>query len=247
MKGNIIYVNERITMKALRGGQAFGTDSYLLAAYATHTELAAVEFGSGIGVCSLLLADRRKAKYIYAVEIQKELHDVGVDNFLSNKMPVDIKPLNKDIRELDQKDFSIPVGMVIANPPYFKKGSGIQSPIPSKNAARFELNGGISDFADAASRILVNGGLFYTVMRPERQKDLDKALIDSGFAPSKRTFVYHKSHFEPAMILTEAIKGKTQQSMRVTKHLVLHYDDESSTEDAKKIYDSCDFGEFLNE
>ena len=153
MKGNIIYVNERITMKALRGGQAFGTDSYLLAAYAGKTELDAVELGSGIGVCSLLLADRSKAKHIYAVEIQKELHDVAVDNFINNKMPVPIEAPNCDLRDLDASKFHAPVGMVIANPPYFKKGSGIQSPIPSKNAARFELNGGISagSFADLAA------------------------------------------------------------------------------------------------
>ncbi len=247
MKGNIIYVNERITLKALRGGQAFGTDSFLLSAYATKTNLAAVELGSGIGVCSLLLADRQKAKHIYAVEIQKELHDVGVDNFLNNKMPVDIEPLNIDIRELSSSDFKESIGMVIANPPYFKKGSGIQSPIPSKNAARFELNGGISDFAEAAARILVDGGRFFIVMRPEREKDLDNALRLSGFAPIKRTFVYHKSHFEPAMILTEAVKGQRSCAFETTRRLVLHHDDDSSTDDAKKIYDTCDFGDFLNE
>jgi len=247
MKGNIIYVNERITMKALRGGQAFGTDSYLLAAYAERTDLDAVELGSGIGVCSLLLADRSKAKHIYAVEIQKELHDVAVDNFINNKMPSPIDALNCDLRELDSNSFPNPVGLVIANPPYFKKGSGIQSPIPSKNAARFELNGGILEFTRAAARILIDGGRFFTVMRPERQKDLDNALTLSGFAPIKRTFVYHKSHFEPAMILTEAIKGQRTRAFEITRRLVLQHDDESSTEDAKKIYDSCSFGEFFNE
>ena len=84
-------------------------------------------------------------------------------------------------------------------------------------------------------------------MRPERQKDLDSALTLSGFAPIKRTFVYHKSHFEPAMILTEAVKGQRPRAFEETRRLVLHHDDESSTADARKIYDSCSFEEFFNE
>ncbi len=241
-----VQVNERITITESRNGQSFGADAFLLSAYAASDPgHAAVDLGSGSGICSLLLADRNKAKHIYAAELQPELHTLAERNIADNGLPEKVTAMRTDIRLLSSSEFCEPIGTVISNPPYFTAESGIQSPYPGKNAARFELNGTLYDFCAAAHRILMPSGRFYCVIRPERIGDLVAALRAAGFEPSRMTFVHHNTVSSPGILLTEAIKGR-RGAPSISRPLFL-YDGRQHTPDAAKIYEACDFGDFLNE
>ncbi len=241
-----VWVNDRITITENKKGQSFGADAFLLSSYATpDPEHAAVDLGSGSSICSLLLADRGKARHVYAAELQPELHAIAERNIADNGFSDKVTPLNIDIRLLSDAAFGEKVGTVISNPPYFTAESGIQSPDPGKNAARFELNGTLYDFCAAARRILMPSGRFFCVIRPERVGDLVAALRAAGLEPSRMTFVHHNTVSAPAMLLTEAIKGR-RGLPTVTRPLFL-YDGKVHTPDAARIYETCDFGEFFNE
>ena len=240
-----VRVNERITIYESRRGQSFGADAFLLAAYArADAAHAAVDLGSGSGICSLLLADRNKAKKIYAVELQAELDALCRKNIADNGFSEKIKALHNDVRLITPNNFDEPVATVISNPPYFTAESGRQSPEPGKNAARFELNGTLYDFCAAAERILVPRGSFYCVIRPERISDLTGALRAADLEPSRMTFVHHNAASSPAMLLLEAVKGGRGR-LNVTRPLFLYENGKEQTSDAKQIYENCDFGDLF--
>ena len=240
-----VVVNDRITLIEKKNGLAFGTDAILLAAYAEPDRTAAtVELGSGSGICSLLLASHGKSDSIYAVEIQPELHETAIINVERNSFQNVVKPIFADVRALNINSFNETVGTVISNPPYFLLGSGKQSPDKGKNAARFELNGGVSDFCAAASRIMRTQGHFYSVMRAERLCDVVSALKASGLEPIKMTFVAHSKDSEPFIVLTESARA-ARRSLKITRMLYMRNKDGSTTDEANKIYESCSFGDFL--
>ena len=240
-----VVVNNRITLIEKTNSLNFGTDAILLSAYAEPDKTAAtLELGSGSGICSLLLAAHNKADKIYAVEIQRELHETATKNVETNNFQNIITPILADIRELSINSFDEPIGTVIANPPYFIIGSGKQSPSKEKNAATFELNGGISDFCVAASKIMRTQGHFYTVMRAERLCDIVSSLKSSGLEPIKMTFVAHNKGSEPFIVLTESART-SRRSLKITPVLYMRNEDGTPTDDAEKIYESCSFGEFL--
>ncbi len=239
-------VNERLSVYEKAGGQTFGADAFLLAAYAAADPANdAADLGCGTGICALLLADRKKAKHIYAVDIQSELIDAAKVNISMNSLDGRITAVCSDVRFLTVGSFPHPVSTVIANPPYIPVGAGRIPPDVSRAAARHELNGGIFEFCSVASRILAPHGRFFCVFRPERLTDLISALNTSGLAPRTVTFVHHNAECEPAMILTEAVKGRA--ALRVTRPLFLYREKNVMSDDAAKIYDNCSFEDFLNE
>ena len=240
-----VVVNDRITLIEKTNGLTFGTDAILLSAYAEPDRTAAtVELGSGSGICSLLLASHNKSSRVYAVEIQPELHETAIKNVERNNFQDTIIPVLADIRKLNINNFDEPIGTVIANPPYFRMGSGKQSPSKEKNAARFELNGEISDFCIAASKIMRTQGHFYSVMRAERLCDIVTSLKAAGLEPIKMTFVAHKKGSEPFIVLTESVRA-SRHSLKITPVLYMRNNDGTPTDDAERIYESCSFGDFL--
>lgn len=242
-----ILINDRISLIESRDGQRFSGDAFLLSAFAAKDpSSAAVDLGSGTGVCSLFLADYQKASHVYSIEIQPQLHALAVRNAEKNRLSEKMTPICTDLRLLMKSSFEHPIGTVIANPPYFPNGTGRISPNDSKNAARFELNGGIYDFCAAASRIMTPNGHFFCVIRPERLPDLFSALRSSALEPKTLTMVYHNPTSVPSAALVEAVRSQVTQ-LRVTRPLFSYLDEKTKTPDAKRIYETCSFEDFLNE
>ena len=241
-------VNDRITMIEKVGGQSFGTDAFLLSAYASPARagMGAVDLGSGCGICSLLLADHDKADHVYAVEIQTYLASTAERNVKLNGLEEKVSVICTDLRMINKRSFEHPIDTVIANPPYFKKSAGKNCPDPIRNASRFEINGGIADFCSAASEIMRPGAKFYCVIRPERLSELISSLRACALELRKMTPVCHTVKSAPSVLLCCA--ERTPSSVvNVTRALFLRDSDGNMTEDAQKIYDNCDFGDFFNE
>ena len=241
-------VNERITLIEKVKGQSFGTDAFLLSAYASCARhgMAAVDLGSGCGICSLLLADYNKADHVYAVEIQSELASTAERNVKFNNLEDKVSVICTDLRLIGKKSFQHPIDVVIANPPYFVKGSGKTCPDPSRNASRFELNGGLADFCSTASEIMSPGAKFFCVIRPERLSEFVSSLRSSALELRKMTMVCHTASSAPSVLLCCAERSHSTV-VKITRPLILSDSDGKRSADAAAIYKNCDFGEFFNE
>ena len=245
-----IRVNQDILLTQRVNGLSFGTDAYLLSAFArSASNSACADLGSGTGIIPLLCAQRKKFARIYAIEIQEEFASLIEKNAEQNSMQGVIIPLCKDIRELKASDIGGELDTVTANPPYMKVDSGKRNAYDEKFIARHELCGDINDFCACAFRLLKHGGKFYTVWRPDRLCDLLFALRKNRLEPKLITFVHATKESEPSMVLIQSTKGGASGA-RTTRPLFLHESAEDArrsvlSSDAETIYENCSFEEFL--
>jgi tRNA1Val (adenine37-N6)-methyltransferase len=240
-------INENITLHQNEGSLAYGTDAYLLSAYMRRqTKERACEFGAGSGVISLLAAAKGNFSHITALEIQENIAKIAVHNVEINGFSEKIDVICRDIRE---KDVSMngAFGVVFSNPPYMTATSGKLGKNDADSASRHELNGGIDDFADAASRLLKYGGLFYAVYRPDRLAELLCACKLHGLEPKRMTLVYPTENHVPCLVLLEAKKNGAP-GFFVTKPLIIYQSakpqtNDNYTDDMKYIYENGAFHE----
>lgn len=228
----LTYVNENIELIQKKEGLTFGTDAYLLSAYMRcGKNSAAVDFGCGTGIISLLCAARGKFKKIYAVDVQEEFCDVARRNCEHNRFE-NVEVIHSDVRELN-----LEAGVVFTNPPYMKVTSGRANESSAKNIARHEVCGDIGDFLASACRVLKFGGLFYAVYRTDRLIDLIDAMRKNNIEPKRMTYVHATEKHQPSMVLVEGKRGG-KSGLTITKPLFL------DGEDINYIYER---GEFPNE
>ena len=232
-------INERLSLIQLKSGLTFGTDSYLLAAFARSAKNGTcVELGGGTGVVSLLCAAREKYKKIYSAELQPYFASLIGRNASLNELESAVTPVEKDVRELTQADVGGECDAVISNPPYMKKDSGKTNDSPEMNAARREENGTIAEFCASASRLLRYGGYFTVVYRPDRLAELLVSMRQASLEPKRLVTVYPTVADKPCLVLVEAKKGASE-GINFARPLIIYEDKSTSryTADMAKIYD----------
>lgn len=238
-------VNEKIRLIQKTDGLTFGTDAYLLAAFAPVMKNAvAADLGSGTGIIPLLLLAREKVARIHAFEIQPEFADLIRRNAEENGVADRLIPHLADVRDISSRDTGGALDAVFANPPYRRAGTGIVSSGDAKRMARHAVMGDIGDFCLAASRLLRSGGKFFVVFRPDRLADLTVALRDARLEPKRMTFVHADADAEPSMVLVEARRDGAPE-VRITPPLFLTEKlpggERPMSARAQRIYDTCSF------
>lgn len=245
----IIKINEELSLIQKVNGLTFGTDAYLLSAFAKGgAKQSCADLGSGTGVIALLLAHRDKFKKIFAVEIQESFVSLIERNAAQNGLEDIITPISADIRELKAAHIGCELDAITANPPYMKIDSGKRNEHDEKFIARHEVCGDINDFCACAYRLLKHGGKFYTVWRPDRLCDLIYSLRQNRLEPKNMTFVHATAQSEPSTVLVQSTKGAASGS-KITRPLILHASAEDAkrgilSPDAEQIYSTCSFDDF---
>lgn len=236
-------VNEKITLIQKKDGLTFGTDAFLLAAFIKSAPRAkAVEFGTGTGIISLLLAARERVAHISALEIQEDFALLARRNVELNGFCEKIDILHSDATAINASELGGEVDIIFSNPPYMKTESGKRNDSDYKYIARHEVCGSIDDFCAAAFRILKHGGKFYAVWRPDRLTDIVHALRKNRLEPKIMTFVHADNKSPASMVLISATKGGAS-GMTLTAPLVLYDSKDRSkmSERATKIYETMSF------
>lgn len=215
-------INEDLWLIRKCGCLTFGTDAYLLAAYMrAKSKGRAVELGCGTGVISLLCASKERFAHIDALEIQESFAGLAARNVTLNGLEKKITVHCADIRTVSAGDFGGEADVVFANPPYMRADSGKRNTLDSKNIARHEVCGDVTDFCRTAARLLKHGGKFYCVWRPDRLSDLMEALHIAGLEAKLMTFVHADAGTPPSMMLLAAHKGGAP-GLKITPPLLLH-------------------------
>lgn len=245
----ITEINDNLKLIQNENGLTFGTDAYLLSAFTVGGKnKIGADLGSGTGIIPLLLCSREKVAKIYAVEVQESFCDLIKQNAELNGFSDRIISLSANVRDLKATDIGQELDFVVSNPPYMKANSGKRNEHDEKFIARHEVCGNVSDFCACANRLLKHGGKFYCVYRPDRLVDLICAMRENKLEPKVITFVAATVDSDPSMVLVRAMKGAAP-GCRITRNLFLHNSKEDASksilsEDAKTIYDNCDFEQF---
>lgn len=219
-------------------GYKYSIDSYLLANFCNiHSPAKVLDLGTGCGIISFLLSKRYRNIKIFAIEIQIELYKSAIYN---QKINNDFKKINfilGDLRKIDKYFNQCEFDYVIANPPYFKKGSGRINKNASKSNARHEIYSDINDFIIAANKVLKNNGIFYTIFIPERMRELFDSLKRCNLEPKLIKCVHSNLQSDAKLILIKAIKN-SNPGLKIENPAFLYDKNGSFIQDIKKDIDS---------
>ena len=98
------------------------------------------------------------------------------------------------------------IDLVVCNPPYKPKGSGIINEKDSKTIARHEISCTLEDIVKEASRELNFGGSFCMVHKVERMTDIFYLFRKYRLEPKRMRLIYPQVNEPANLVLIEGIK-----------------------------------------
>ena len=239
--------NERIDDLQYKGlkiiqntnGFCFGIDSVLLSDFAKNIKKGSlvVDLGTGNGIIGILLCGKTKLKHITGVEIQDDVTKMAQRSIKFNHLQDRFSAINCNIIDiftnklLEKNKYDV----VVTNPPYKEKGTGIVNFNNTKQIARHEITATLSDFIFTASLLLKDKGEFYMVHKPERTIDIIDLLRKNKLEPKEIRFVYSNKETDATLILIKAVKGGNK-FLKVLKPIYIYDEDGAYTTEIKQIY-----------
>lgn len=184
----------------------FTTDAVLLANFVRDLSgKFCVEFGTGSGVISLLLAKKKHPKRIVALEIQPQLADMAFRSVQLNDLQNVITVVQGDLKNARQLVDGL-ADAVVCNPPYRKVGSGEQQLEQNVALCRHEIAATLSDVVQSASKILNNRGNFYMVHQASRLCEIISLCNQNNIAVKEILPVCPTPKKQPALVLIRGVK-----------------------------------------
>ena len=125
--------------------------------------------------------------------------------------------------------------VIVTNPPYKKKDTGIKNEQEKKIIARHETTASLEDFIRISKDLLKDKGEFYMVHRPDRVVDILSLMRKYKIEPKIMRFVYSNKNSEPKLVLVKGIKN-AKPFLKVQNNLYIYTENGEYTEEINKIY-----------
>jgi tRNA1Val (adenine37-N6)-methyltransferase len=184
----------------LRRGHQFSTDDLLAAWAAARAKPEAhrlLDLGAGIGSVGLMTLWKLPATaHLTMVEVQAVSYALAWRTVHYNGLTRRVTPHLQDLRHWPGGEFDL----VTASPPYFPLDRGVRPQHAQKVASRFELNGDVFDYCEAAARSLAESGVFcFCHAAADPRPEL--AIARAGLALVHRQPVYFRGTLPPRVAL----------------------------------------------
>ena len=194
-----------------------------------------LDLGTGTGIISILLCGKTDLNSITGVEIQNEVAEMANRSSKLNKLEKKFKVLNDNILNLiniyDNQSFDV----IVTNPPYKKKNTGIINENEKKIISRHEITATLEDFIKVSSDLLKDKGEIYMVHRPDRLVDIFSLMRNNKLEPKILRMVYSNKNKEPKLLLIKGIKN-AKPFLKIEKNLYIYDGNGNYTEEIMKIY-----------
>lgn len=173
-----------------RRGHRATSDDVLLAwagAEARPDARRVLDLGTGKGTVALLLARRLPAARLVGVEAFEQSHGLAVRNAALNGLSDRFDPRRGDLRDPAPLVGQAPFDLITGAPPFMPPGTGVLPSDAQRAAGRFELRGGVEDYARAAARHLAPDGRLVLLMDGRSRARTEAALRDAGLTCRRMT------------------------------------------------------------
>ena len=181
-------------------------DALALARFATlHPGDRVCDLGCGVGNVLIPLAARGRELTLDGVELRPAAAGLCRENLKCNGLSGTVVTGDLNLRHPE-----LPWGgydLVVANPPYFRPGTGGVSPHPALAGARTEDSFSLSSACGAAARLCKTGGRFALCLRPERLAELLSEMRKVGLEPKRLQLWQPGPDREANLALVEGRKG----------------------------------------
>jgi tRNA1(Val) A37 N6-methylase TrmN6 len=203
-----------------RGHRAASDDTLLawIAARACPDAVRVLDLGSGKGTVAMLLLQRLPACRVIGLEALEVSHELAVRNANLNSLTDRWDPRLGDLRNPGILAGESRFDLITGAPPFMPVGSGVMPEDPQRAAGRFELKGGVRDYAEAAAGSLAQGGKAVFLMdglESSRVRAVN-AFAAAGLHPYNVTAVYPFPGRDPIYRIFEVspeLGSTTEQSI----------------------------------
>ncbi len=246
MKENIeLKENERIDDLEYKGlkiiqnkdGFCFGIDSILLSDFAKNIKKGAkvLDLGTGTGIIATLLCGKTELSEIIGIEVQKEVAEMAKRSIQLNHLEDKFKMIQDNILNLNNYFEKNTFDVIVTNPPYKKKETGVQNEDTRKLISRHEIEANLEDFIKISKDMLKDKGEFYIVYRPERLVDLLTLMRKYKIEPKKIRFVYSNVNAVSKLVLVKGVKN-ARPFLKLEPNLYIYDENGNYTDEILRIY-----------
>lgn len=242
-----LKANERIDDLGLKGlqiiqekdGFCFGIDSVLLSDFAKNIKKDAnvIDLGTGTGIIATLLCGKTSLKKVVGVEIQKEVYDMAKRSIKLNSLEDKFDIINEDILNLNKIYAQNYFDVVVTNPPYKKKDTGLINESEKKKLSRHEITATLEDFISISNKLLKDKGEFYMVHRPERIVDIIYLMRKYKIEPKELRMVCSEVGKSPKIVLIKGVKN-AKPFIKIKDNIYIYNKEGKYTDEINKIYNN---------
>lgn len=221
----------RVEIRQPRQGYRSAIDPIFLAAAVTAKSTDTIlDAGAGVGAAALCLAHRVPGCRIVAVDIQEELVALLVTNFERNGFADRLTAEKADLAMMPQAPL---VDHAMANPPFYKKGSGTRSPSNAKALSHQESSLTLSEWANAMIGRLTHKGVLTMIIPTDRLSDL-LVVLHHSMGDIRLFPLWPKRDQAAKRIIVRARRG-LKSPLTFLPGLILHEENGEFTDNANRI------------
>ena len=215
----------------------FSLDSVLLPNFVTITKKTKriLDIGTGNAVIPMILTTKTDA-LIDAVEIQKDVYELGKKSIELNNLQDRINIINQDIKEYSKNMETDTYDVITCNPPFFKVTETSNLNMNDyKTIARHEVKLNLDEIMSIGRKLLKNNGNIAIVHRTDRLIDIITTMRKYNIEPKKIRFIYPKKNTESNIVLVEGTKnGNT--GLKILSPLISHTEEDEYTDEIKQYF-----------
>jgi tRNA1Val (adenine37-N6)-methyltransferase len=218
-----------------RKGYRFSLDPLLLCSFAGCDRVQTIaDLGTGSGVIPLVMARKIPGVRIVGYELQPPMAALARRNVELNGLADRIEIITADVLEVSSTNQVSSCDLVLANPPYRRRGTGRISPRAGRDDARHESTATLADFMSAAKFLVKPSGRIAFVFLATRLAEFLSTAGQLKLTPLRLQLIHGTADAEAKMFLCELAKGR-KGDMAVLPPLVVVGPDGSYTELAEQM------------